>query len=433
FPWHSYTLPDSNKWFVESTPVSDKIDRVNLQLQNAKFSFLQPLTEKEISGEGDNKEVTISLALVEAGNPLNIQLKGLSETNMASILDFVFSLDPAPAIIDETQEKRDLLSPRLLREILLFAKANGATIESPAGDSIDQIVNDYFAKLALPVRRIETSRSIPPSIKVSDIRSAAESGLISEPATMLEPPPPEGPLRWIDIERPTAELLGQLKRNFHLRPMEIADCLRFDNSTRVDRVGDHVMIGFHLLGSPKSDPGSLILNEIQAFVGPNYVITVHDKPIESLERIRAELEAGSTSSGENDTSTLTYKLLHAVMHDNQKVIDSLELHIAEMMRNLQAERLRSEDIRSTLPNLSESLMRMRQLISPQTEIPEALGTIKDLAPTNGSDFGASKWNSRCHRALRDIERLQNSISIIQQTQLSVVSNKTNEIMKKIAV
>src|SRR5262249_4504616 len=96
-------------------------------------------------------------------------------------------------------------------------------------------------------------------------------------------------LVWVDIlgpeEHASPLLQDWLCRHFHFHHLAVEDALIESHIAKIDDWGDYVYIVFHVAGF-EADSDKLELNELDIFLGPNYLITYHTAPLEILDQDR---------------------------------------------------------------------------------------------------------------------------------------------------
>src|SRR5688572_28990611 len=92
----------------------------------------------------------------------------------------------------------------------------------------------------------------------------------------------EGGLRWINIERPRAVDRAWLEEHFDFHPLDYEDVFSRNQRPKVDEYDDYLFIVLHF---PRYDKkiGRLNAAEIDFFVGPDFVVTLPNEPLQPLE------------------------------------------------------------------------------------------------------------------------------------------------------
>src|ERR671910_942313 len=100
-------------------------------------------------------------------------------------------------------------------------------------------------------------------------------------------------LRWVNIERPGGLEREWFETNFQFHALDLEDVLSRNQRPKIDIYDDYLFIVLHL---PVFDPaaGRLGAGELDLFVGPDYVVTIPNLPLQPVEylfeRCRAKEE-----------------------------------------------------------------------------------------------------------------------------------------------
>jgi magnesium transporter len=96
---------------------------------------------------------------------------------------------------------------------------------------------------------------------------------------------PEGTLHWIDLEDPTIKESSVLEDPFHFHPLAIEDTLAEVHHPKLDDYDAYIYLIVH--GMRFDAPtDQFITRELDAFLGPNYLVTHHNGPMRSISSIR---------------------------------------------------------------------------------------------------------------------------------------------------
>ncbi|HXS46043.1 MAG TPA: CorA family divalent cation transporter, partial [Solirubrobacterales bacterium] len=156
-----------------------------------------------------------------------------------------------------------------------------------------------------------------PNLPKPRLRRAARRGDLLSPAQQAEPETPtveqidSSGLRWVNIERPGALERGWLEDNFDFHALDLEDVLSRNQRPKIDIYDDYLFIVLHF---PIFDPaaGRLGTGELDLFVGPGYVVTIPNQPLQPVEylfercRTKEELREQLFSRG---SGYLLYRLV----------------------------------------------------------------------------------------------------------------------------
>jgi magnesium transporter len=121
-------------------------------------------------------------------------------------------------------------------------------------------------------------------------------------------------LVWVDIPRVDAEATRVLAEVFRFHPLAIQDCENRNHVPKVHVYPDHVFVALH---SPELGKGGHVHHlELDQFVGPGYLVTVHgpvdpevipELQFRETNAVRRRVEAGRFRP------SLSYELSHAIV------------------------------------------------------------------------------------------------------------------------
>ena len=225
---------------------------------------------------------------------------------------------------------------------------------------------------------------------------------------------------------------GWLCRNFHFHHLAVEDALRESHIAKVDDWGDYLYIVFHVAGiEPESD--KLDLHELDIFLGPNYLITYHTAPLAILDQDRAEHRARPRDRLRHGADHLLYPVSRA----GDRPVAGRD----RGSRRAGRRRSRTPCIENATPRIaagrssgsSERPSCCTRLLSPQREVLNRLARdpYRPVQPKHRVYFrDLYDHVVRIH----DIsESLRDLIAGALETYLSVVSNRTNDIMKTLTI
>lgn len=101
---------------------------------------------------------------------------------------------------------------------------------------------------------------------------------------------------WIDIQNPSLQDINILKEYFQLHPLTVEHLLvqESDKWTFFDHYMYMVLLGNNMPGASNEngeDEDELLLQPLKILLFKNFVVTIHTRPIPSLEMVLKRLEA----------------------------------------------------------------------------------------------------------------------------------------------
>ena len=246
-------------------------------------------------------------------------------------------------------------------------------------------------------------------------------------------PRPRGTL-WVDIENPdgnsTEQVEALLRNVFGFHPLAIEDALQESHIPKVDDWGDYLYLVFHGTSiDPQTD--ELRLHELDIFLGPNYLVTYHTEPLSFLDQDRKAIERDPRDRLQHGCDHLLFRFLERAVDQSLEAIEHLDDRVDEI-QNQVIENPRAETLQ-TIFRIKRSAIRLHKIFGPQREVLNRLARdpYKPIQPEHRVYFrDVYDHVVRIH----DIsESLRDLIAGTLETYLSVMSNRTNDIMKTLTM
>jgi magnesium transporter len=240
-------------------------------------------------------------------------------------------------------------------------------------------------------------------------------------------PPPAGSLRWIDVQTPTPEVLETLRAPFGLHPLAIEDCLTFEQRPKLEEYPGHLFVVIHELTSGTPDP---VGQEIHAFLGTTFLITVHSHACKRIHQL-ADRVIGDPTLYARGIAFLYYLLADGVASQNGDVVDTLADSIEEAEEDVLA-----GEKPSALPRVFElkrALAATRRALSPQRDLFATLARLERTVVDQRTSLYFRDVYDRIVRSVEAVEVGRELLSNVLDAHFSLVSQRTNEIVKRLTI
>ena len=202
------------------------------------------------------------------------------------------------------------------------------------------------------------------------------------------------------------------------------------NIPKVDDWGDYLYIVFRV---PRIDPGAdaLELNELDVFLGPNYLVTFHVAPMAILDAERAGIARDPRDRLRHGPDHLLFRVLELAVDESLASIEELDDRVDTLQDSI-IERP-SPDVIRRIFRIKRSAIQLHKTLGPQREVLNRLAR-DPYSPI--LDEHRVYFRDLYDHVVRihDIsESLRDLIAGTLETYLSVLSNRTNEIMKTLTI
>jgi magnesium transporter len=242
--------------------------------------------------------------------------------------------------------------------------------------------------------------------------------------------PPEGVLRWVDLENPSSQELDELGRAFGFHSIALDDCRTLDQRPKLAPYADHLFVVMHRL-SVELQPLRTRGQELHAFIGQRYLVTVHEETLNELEHVfeRFQHEPELMRRGPD---FWYYMLADRIVSTSYAQLELL----AEAVEDTEDQVLKHGAQSKTVDRifaLKRQLAVARRLVSPERELFASLARWgAPLIQERSTVYYRSVYDELV-RAVENIESHRELLSNALDAHFSAVSQRTNEIMKHLTL
>lgn len=264
--------------------------------------------------------------------------------------------------------------------------------------------------------------------RVLDV-AAEGSPVVSRDEARVGPPPP-GTVRWIDLEAHDEAQLQTLQQRFGFHPLTIEDCAHFDQRAKLEEYGDYLFLVTHGLDCADGKAAELDVHEVHAFLGPGYLVTVHERPIGALQAVWKRC-AGDAALARRGVDFVYYLAADALVDMNFPLLDRMSDEIEEL-----EDRVVSAAQRADLHHifaLKRALVQIRKVLSPQRDV---FGLLAKRGGAFVSEKTALYFRDLYDHLVRLTESVETNRDLLGNAldaYLTAISNRTNEIMKRLTI
>jgi len=173
---------------------------------------------------------------------------------------------------------------------------------------------------------------------------------------------------WLDLEQPTADERRLLTEEFDFHPLAVEDATNKNQRPKIDSYGDSYFLVFYDVDFSENDQ-RIGEHELHVFLGPNYLLTIHDEPITEINEV-AERYHRDLSQIERGVGVLLYALLDTIVDHYFAVADRVGERVADLESSIFSEPNRAslEDIF----RLRKELLDLRRAVAPERDVVSAL-------------------------------------------------------------
>ena len=241
---------------------------------------------------------------------------------------------------------------------------------------------------------------------------------------------PQGVL-WVDFSSEPPEICQPILEQFGFHPLAIDDALQETHVPRLDDWGEYLYIVFNYMDMDLNGSSwETQVDELDVFLGKNYIVTHHDQQISAVDETWVVCDRDERNIHEGADHIL-YRIADHLMANYMPAVEKIDEAIDEIEG--QVFHRPSPHTLEQLFSIKRVLVAMRRIIIPQREVLNKLA--RDDYPVIDRKDRVFFRDIYDHLVrLHDLnESLRDLVGGVQDTYLSVVNNRMNEIMKTLTV
>lgn len=232
---------------------------------------------------------------------------------------------------------------------------------------------------------------------------------------------------WVDFNGDPPEICQPILEKFGFHPLAIDDALQETHIPRLDDWGEYLYIVLNYMRLDLTGKAwETEVDELDVFLGKNFIVTHHDRGIAAVEEAWLACHRDSRTVQEGADHIL-YKIADHLMASFMPAVEKVD-EVIDQIEDQVFDRPSPQTLEKLFA-LKRVLLAMRRIIIPQREVLNKLARddYKVIDPRDRVFFrDIYDHLVRLHdlnESLRDI------VGGVQDTYLSAVNNRMNEIMK----
>ncbi|WP_459477202.1 magnesium transporter CorA family protein [Clostridium saccharoperbutylacetonicum] len=171
-------------------------------------------------------------------------------------------------------------------------------------------------------------------------------------------------LKWIDIIRPTNKEIKMLEDMYDFHELLLEDCMTEHQRSKVDSYEDYSFIVLHLPRYRK-ELVRLDSEEIDIFIGQNYLVTLHEGELKPLVQLAKKCECNENARKEymeEGSALLLYEIIKALFDYCFPMLDKIGNMVNEINREVFA--TRSKAMLELISRTKMQIINYRSVIKP---------------------------------------------------------------------
>ena len=203
---------------------------------------------------------------------------------------------------------------------------------------------------------------------------------------------------WVDLAAPSIPESLVLSETFHFHPLSVEDAMSPRQYPKAEAYDGYLYVILHGVES-KSAHVELATHDVDFFVGPNYLVTVHDGDSRSIGELRDHATRNAKILSEGPVA-LFHRIVDTMVDHYRPEMDKLE----DRLDALEDEIFNTGDPKLVRDILAEKrqVAALRRIVIPQRDVISRLARrdFVDSAPRCRSDSATSTTTWSASRMMR---------------------------------
>lgn len=236
-------------------------------------------------------------------------------------------------------------------------------------------------------------------------------------------------LVWINIINPDKKAIDHIRRKYKFHRLDLEDCLSEIQRPKIDEYENYLFLVLHFPEKARRRR-QIDTSELNIFVGQNFVITLHngntviEKVFEKCKKKRSVREEYMS----HGSGYLLYMIIDDLFEAGFPLYDDLEKQLSDLEKDVFTDDYSKDRLKDIL-GLKKDIINFRRIIMPQRAIVAQLEHKNKKFLPEKLDIYFDDIVDKIEKMWNNLENLQELAVSLQETNESIISHNTNNVIK----
>jgi magnesium transporter len=244
-----------------------------------------------------------------------------------------------------------------------------------------------------------------------------------------------GGMRWIQLESPGPAEIAWLEEEYSFHELDLEDVRSRRQRPKVDEYPDYVFVVLHFPWYDKSSE-RLFPAEVNAFIGPDYLITIPNVPLKPVSNVFRRLEANPDERAEwfaKGSGFLFYEVLDSLYGYCFPILDQIGRKLEEIEDHM-FERDPDESIVRQISNVKQEIIGYRKITKPQRPVLRQLERAGErYLASEDLDIYYDDLVDSAERIWDLLENYKEVVEALEVTNETAINHRQNRILQVLTV
>ncbi|MGH9947263.1 MAG: magnesium/cobalt transporter CorA [Pyrinomonadaceae bacterium] len=241
---------------------------------------------------------------------------------------------------------------------------------------------------------------------------------------------------WVDLQGESESNLNESKdvllNTFGFHHLTVEDCVETRNQPKVEIFDKYLYFIVHGIKPGETNPSNFATKELDGYLGTNFVVTFHVERFQSIKKVKQKIRS-STFVCQRGAAYLLHHILDELVDLYMPIVDDFDREINSLEDRVLEMRSSGNEILGEIMDLRRSVARLKRISSRQLEVLYRMSHGEfPLIPANVLPFFRDVHDHLLR--ISDLsEGYRDLVSSLFDIHFAVVGNRTNDVMKTLAV
>ena len=240
---------------------------------------------------------------------------------------------------------------------------------------------------------------------------------------------------WVDFEVYEADEIKEteniLLKIFKFHYLTVEDCLETRNQPKIESFPDYLYFIMHGVKN-ETNSANFVTRELDGYLGDNFVVTFHTENFRSIENVKRQIRSTPLAC-RRGAAYLLHQILDQLVDLYMPVVDDFDNAINELEDRVFVMKKNSNKILEEMMDLRRAVARLKRISTRQLDVLYRIshGEFSQI-PDNVLPFYRDVHDHLLR--ISDLsENYRDLVAGLFDIHFSVTANKTNDVMKVMAV
>jgi len=243
-----------------------------------------------------------------------------------------------------------------------------------------------------------------------------------------------GTITWLDVVEPGLAEMEYLRRTYNFHQLALEDCLSQVQLPKLDNYDDYLFLVLHF---PRFRLETRFTRPVQVsfFVSGDYVVSVHTGELQPLFKLFSDCESDDRVRNAvfgHNSGYLLYRILTELVGYMFPVLTRVIQSVDELEAGI-FEAGSAESLTRKLSFTRRDVLSYRRIVRPQIEVMELLESTEYPSLRVDADVYFGDLADSMRRIRVELDDLREMVEGLNDTHLSLTSQRTNQVIRLLTV